>query len=119
MGHAVVQSVRAGSRLALVERRGVSDLYEQRLLVDRDPVFRGRWAELPERARRVLRATATSHAGAQITTTGLPAYRDLSRDDRKVLRDTGLCNPLGHWLDDRPFFDWIRRSADDHEGGQG
>jgi hypothetical protein len=49
----------------------------------------------------------------------LPAYRDLSRDDRKVLRDTGLCNPLGQWLDDRPFFDWIRRSADDHEGGQG
>jgi len=119
MGHGVVQSVRAGSRLALVERRGVSDLYEQRLLVDRDPVFRGRWAELPERARRVLRATATSQTGSQITTTGLPAYRDLSRDDRKVLRDTGLCNPLGQWLDDRPFFDWIRRSADDHEGGQG
>jgi hypothetical protein len=119
MGHAVVQSVRAGSRLALVERRGVSDLYEQRLLVDRDPVFRGRWAELPERARRVLRAMTSGHAGSPSNTTGLPAYKDLSRDDRKVLRDTGLCNPLGQWLDDRPFFDWMRRSADDHEGGQG
>jgi WD40 repeat protein len=117
MGFAVVHAVRAGTRLALVERRGVSDLYEQRLLVDRDPVFRGRWAELPERARRVLRATASAPGG--VTLIGLPAYKDLSRDDRKVLRDTGLCNPLGQWLDDRPFFDWIRRSADDHEGGQG
>jgi len=121
MGHAVVQSVRAGSRLALVERRGVSDLYEQRLLVDRAPVFRGRWLELPERARRVLRVrtAASAEADSDINTAELPAYKDLPRDDRKALRDAGLCNPLGQWLDDRPFFDWIRRSADDHEGGQG
>jgi hypothetical protein len=119
MGHAVVVAVRTGSRLALVERRGVSDLYEQRLLIEREDVFQGRWTELPERARRVLRVTASAEAGSAINTTGLPAYKDLSRDDRKVLRDTGLCSPQGQWLNDRPFFDWIRRSADDHEGGQG
>lgn len=114
MGHAVVQAVRAGDRLALVERRGVSDLYEQRLLLDRDPVFRGRWAELPERARRILRPASGSASATPVK--DLPAYKDLARDDKKVLRDTGLCNPLGQWLEDRPFFEWIRRSADDDEG---
>jgi hypothetical protein len=124
MGHAVVQAVRAGNRLSLVERRGVSDLYEQRLLVDRDAVFRGRWAELPERARRILRqapgaqgSAIAQQARSPATMTGLPSYYDLPRDDKQVLRDTGLCTPLGQWLDDRPFFEWIRRSADDHEGG--
>jgi WD40 repeat protein len=116
MGHAVVQAVRAGSRAALVERPGVSELYEQKLLVDRDAVFRGRWAELPERARRILRPLPVS-GQLPVQAARLPHYNDLPRDDRKILRDTGLCSPLGVWLDDPPFFDWIRRSADDHEGG--
>ena len=106
---AVVQDVRAGRRRALVEPEGVSDLYEQRLLLDRDAAaFGTRWAELPERAQRILR---TLRGG------DLPKYRELSTDDRKVLRDTGLCNAYGHWLPDPPFYEWIRRIGDVDPGG--
>lgn len=113
MGFAVVQAVRAGQRRALVEPDGVSDLYEQRLLLDRDiAAFGGRWAELPERAQRVLRGLRTRGAD-------LPRYRDLPPDDRRALRDTGLCNALGHWLPDAPFYDWIRRIGDIDEGKVG
>ena len=108
MGFAVVQAVRAGQRRALVHPDGISDLYEQRLLLDRDiAAFGGRWAELPERAQRVLRGLR----GAD-----LPRYRDLPPDDRRALRDTGLCNAHGHWLPDAPFYDWIRRIGDIDEG---
>lgn len=120
MGHAVVQAVRSGNRLSLVESRGVSDLYEQRLLLDRDAVFRTRFAELPTRGRRLLRdALNASTPSSNTNPMGLPPYREFSREDRKMLRDTGLCNPVGQWLDDRPFYEWIRRSADDHDGGPG
>lgn len=117
MGHAVVQAVRSGNRLSLVESRGVSDLYEQRLLLDRDAVFRTRFAELPGRARRLLRdALHASTPSSNTNPMGLPPYTEFSREDKKILRDTGLCNPVGQWLDDRPFYEWIRRSADDHDG---
>jgi WD40 repeat protein len=108
MGYAVVQAVRAGERLALVDQRGVSDLYEQRLLRDRDASFFGtRWAELPARARKLLWRLRTSPSAS------LPVFRELPPDDRKVLRATGLADAFGTWLDDRPFYDWIRRVADD------
>ncbi|XXY21232.1 pentapeptide repeat-containing protein [Sorangium sp. So ce216] len=104
MGYALVQAVRAGQRRALVERAGVHDLYEQRLLLDRDAAFfRPRWVELPERARAVLGALRGAPDAA------LPEVRKLPSGDVAVLCDAGLCDALGAWLVDPPFFDWIRR----------
>ncbi|WP_437970573.1 pentapeptide repeat-containing protein [Sorangium sp. So ce260] len=112
MGYALVQAVRAGQRRALVERSGVRELYEQRLLLDRDAAFfRARWAELPERARTVLGALRGSPDAA------LPEVRRLPSGDVAVLCDAGLCDALGTWLADPPFFDWIRRVA--REPGKG
>ncbi|WP_437290536.1 pentapeptide repeat-containing protein [Sorangium sp. So ce406] len=106
MGYALVQAVRAGQRRALVERAGVRDLYEQRLLLDRDAAFfRARWAELPARARGVLGALRGAPDAA------LPEVRRLPSEDVAVLCDAGLCDALGTWLADPPFFDWIRRVA--------
>jgi hypothetical protein len=108
MGFAVVQAVREGERRALVEREGVRDLYEQRLLLDRNAgYFATRWAELPERVRGVLDTIRTLPKGER------PVYRDLPPEDRQALRDTGLCNALGAWLEDEPFFDWIVRIKDE------
>ncbi|XXT23222.1 pentapeptide repeat-containing protein [Sorangium sp. So ce429] len=104
MGYALVQAVRAGQRRALVERAGVRELYEQRLLLDRDAAFfRPRWAELPARARAVLGALRGAPDAA------LPEVRKLPSGDVAVLCDAGLCDALGAWLVDPPFFDWIRR----------
>ncbi|WP_438036140.1 pentapeptide repeat-containing protein [Sorangium sp. So ce204] len=106
MGYALVQAVRAGQRRALVERAGVRELYEQRLLLDRDAAFfRPRWAELPQRARAVLGALRGAPDAA------LPEVRRLPSEDVAVLCDAGLCDALGAWLSDPPFFDWIRRVA--------
>ncbi|XYI01494.1 eIF2A-related protein [Sorangium sp. So ce1128] len=106
MGYALVQAVRAGQRRALVERAGVRELYEQRLLLDRDAAFfRPRWAELPRRARAVLGGLRGSPDAA------LPEVRRLPSEDVAVLCDAGLCDALGAWLADPPFFDWIRRVA--------
>ncbi|WP_437535823.1 pentapeptide repeat-containing protein [Sorangium sp. So ce726] len=106
MGYALVQAVRAGQRRALVERAGVRELYEQRLLLDRDTAFfRPRWAELPERARAVLGALRGAPDAA------LPEVRRLPSEDVAVLCDAGLCDAFGEWLADPPFFDWIRRIA--------
>ncbi|WP_437680875.1 pentapeptide repeat-containing protein [Sorangium sp. So ce131] len=106
MGYALVQAVRAGQRRALVERAGVRELYEQRLLLDRDAAFfRARWAELPERARVVLGGLRGAPEAA------LPEVRRLPSEDVAVLCDAGLCDALGTWLADPPFFDWIRRVA--------
>ncbi|WP_437758951.1 eIF2A-related protein [Sorangium sp. So ce1389] len=106
MGYALVQAVRAGQRRALVERAGVRDLYEQRLLLDRDAAFfRARWAELPARARAVLGGLRGAPDAA------LPEVRRLPSGDVAVLCDAGLCDALGAWLADPPFFDWIRRVA--------
>ncbi|XXX80807.1 pentapeptide repeat-containing protein [Sorangium sp. So ce134] len=112
MGYALVQAVRAGQRRALVERAGVRELYEQRLLHDRDAAFfRARWAELPARARAVLGALRGAQDAA------LPEVRRLPSADVAVLCDAGLCDAFGAWLADPPFFDWIRRVA--KEPGKG
>ncbi|AKJ00312.1 High-affnity carbon uptake protein Hat/HatR [Archangium gephyra] len=111
LGYAVVQAVRTGSRQSLVEPSGVTELYENRLLVDRDVgFFRTRWAELPARARAVLWRVRSSPDAS------LPQVRTLSPEDRKILRDTGLCDSLGRWLEDKPFYDWLRRIADEELG---
>jgi WD40 repeat protein/predicted amidohydrolase/energy-coupling factor transporter ATP-binding protein EcfA2 len=110
MGHGVVQAVRAGTRRALVEEDGVTDLYEKRLLLERDNVFRSRWQnELSAEARAVL---------VQMKDGQPPIYRELSRTERKDVRQVGLCTSAGDWLDDRPFFDWIWRNQDDLSGEQ-
>ncbi|WP_437727631.1 pentapeptide repeat-containing protein [Sorangium sp. So ce861] len=112
MGYALVQAVRAGQRRALVERAGVRELYDQRLLLDRDSAFfRARWAELPGRARAVLGALRGAPDAA------LPEVRRLPPGDVAVLCDAGLCDALGTWLADPPFFDWIRRVSKDSGRG--
>ncbi|HLL03000.1 MAG TPA: pentapeptide repeat-containing protein [Myxococcaceae bacterium] len=114
MGYAVVQAARAGNRQPLVERAAVTELYEDRLLVDRDVgYFRTRWAELPPRAQAVLWRVRASEEGS------LPAIRNLAPEERKVLRDTGLCDSLGRWVEDKPFYDWLRRIADEDLGRNG
>jgi hypothetical protein len=108
MGHAVVQAVQAGTRRALVDEAGVADLYERRLLLDRDAVFRSRWqSELPPAVRAVL---------LQLKDGRPPLYRELSRGERQAVRDSGLCSSAGDWLDDRPFYDWIWRNLADLQG---
>jgi hypothetical protein len=106
MGHAVVQSVRAGKRLALVDRQGVFDLYLDRLLQARDPVFRGRWGELPPEVRAVLLGMGDAP----------PSYDRLPRAVQQRVFATGLCSPDGIWVEDRPFDDWIRRNASSLRG---
>lgn len=108
MGHALVQAARSGNRRAWVERAVVTELYEGKLLVDRDTgYFRTRWAELPARARQALWRVRQSAEGKS------PEVRSLSPEERKALRDTGLTDHLGRWVEDLPFHDWLRRIADD------
>jgi hypothetical protein len=42
--------------------------------------------------------------------------KDLAPEDRKILRATGLCDAYGRWVEDKPFYDWLRRFADDELG---
>jgi hypothetical protein len=108
MGYAVVQAVRAGDRRALTSANAVDSLYKQRLLLDRDAgYFATRWAELPKRARDVLETIRMLPEGE------MPVMRELAPEDRRVLRDTGLCNAFGEWLQDMPFYLWIRRVKDE------
>jgi WD40 repeat protein/predicted amidohydrolase len=104
MGHAVVQAVSAGNHRALVDPEGVDDLYDRRLLRDRDNIFRSRWDELPPLAQELL---------AQRSDGRLPRYEEMSHMERKVVRDLGLCLPPNDWLPDPPFYDWIRRNLPD------
>jgi uncharacterized protein YjbI with pentapeptide repeats len=104
MGHAVVQAVQSGRRKALVDREGVLDLYDDRLLLGRAPAFRGRWDELPPPARTTLLGMTGSRP---------PPYTSLAPDQRKAVRDTGLCTSTGRWLKDRPFYDWVLQNSHD------
>lgn len=99
MGDAVVEAFAEGTHLALVDAQGVSALYEKSLFAAHDPSFQIRWGELPAAAQAILRS---------IKGTTKPVYKDLTRDEQEVLRETGLCNASGQWLDDGPFFEWIR-----------
>jgi hypothetical protein len=101
MGHAVVQAVRSGKRRALVEREGLFDLYLSRLLEGRKEVFWGRWQELPPKVQKLLAEAGDGR---------LPSYHRLPSSLRQLLYLTGLCT-AGTWLDDRPFFDWVRQNA--------
>jgi hypothetical protein len=70
----------------LVEAPGVSDLYEQSLFAAHDGSFQVRWEELPTTAQTIVRA---------IRGPTKPVYKDLGRDEQKVLRATGLCDARG------------------------
>jgi uncharacterized protein YjbI with pentapeptide repeats/predicted amidohydrolase len=97
MGHALLEADRSDRRRPFLERSALRELYEKRLLFERTAVFEGRWRELPARTRAVLRA----HADAR------PRLSDLDPADRTRVIDAGLCDAVGAWLPDRPFFDWI------------
>lgn len=104
MGYAVVQAVREGTRLALVEKRGVIDLYRRKLLHERDFVFRDRWQALPPLAHKALLAARLGR---------FPDYQALNRSERRAVRDAGLCDADGRWAEDRPFADWIELHRED------
>jgi hypothetical protein len=99
MGFAVEQELRVGR--AVVVRDQVVDLRHRRLIVDRDPVFAGRWAELPALARKTL----LDHRDQ------LPRLDDLTIDAADAVLGAGLATPAGLWLDDIPWFQWIRLHA--------
>jgi WD40 repeat protein len=102
MGDAVVGAVLEGNRRALVEAQGVTDLYEQSLFAAHDGSFQVRWEELPGAAQAIVHA---------IRDPIKLVYKDLGREEQKILRDTGLCDSRGQWIDDRPFFEWIQRTV--------
>jgi len=108
MGHALFEAWHLERRAYLGSRSAFLDVYEQRLLVDRGTaVFESRVRELPASVRALLAA----HPEAR------PIFRDLPLELRNLVVDCGLCSITGAWLDDRPFFDWIRRNPTAAAGG--
>ena len=101
MGHALYFAREAGQRKPFNDRASLAELYDQRLLVARSAVFEDRLRELPEPVRQLL----LTHREKR------PAFHSLPPEDRTLLVDTGLCTEAGTWLEDRPFFDWLRRRA--------
>lgn len=101
LGHALVEAARAGLRAPFGQREALRSLYEQRLLVDRRPVFEGRWKELPREVRAVLLADPQKR----------PRLLAVSQPQRSMLVDSGLCTSAGTWLKDLPFFEWIQMNA--------
>src|SRR5262249_22472589 len=99
MGFAVEQESRVGR--AVVVRDQVLELRHRRLIVDRDPGFAGRWAGLPALARETLLAHLDQ----------LPRLDDLTIDAADAVVGAGLATPAGAWLDDIPWFQWIRLHA--------
>jgi valyl-tRNA synthetase len=61
----------------------------------------GRWAELPTLAR----ATLLAHRDQ------LPRLDDLTIDAADAVLGAGLATPAGTWLDDIPWFQWVRFHA--------
>ncbi len=104
MGHAVVQEVAAGRRVALTDPSGVDELYVRRLLQERTPVFHGRWVELKPYAR---------HALLRMKQPGQPpTYSSMTKAEQEALQTAGVCSEFGDWLEDPPFYDWIWRRRD-------
>jgi uncharacterized protein YjbI with pentapeptide repeats len=101
MGHALFEAWHQERRAYLGSHAAFIDVYEQRLLVDRGTaVFESRVRELPATVRALL----AGHPEAR------PIFRDLPLELRNLVVDCGLCSIAGAWLDDKPFFDWIRRN---------
>ena len=109
MGYALVDTARRkADRRPFRDRKALYELYETRLIRERNHVFQARWRELAPRVRElILRERGR-----------LPEYTELPIADKKVVRDGGMFDALnGGWLLDRdpPFFDWIRRKYDELE----
>jgi hypothetical protein len=98
MGHALSERVRIGDRRPLHDPHELRNIYEQRLLVERNAAFESRWAELPTEVRSFL----LKHYMER------PEFLRLPQAERVRLLDAGLCTATGIWLADPPFFDWIR-----------
>jgi WD40 repeat protein len=101
MGHALYFENEAGRRKPFNEKAALAELYDQRLLVDRSPVFEDRLRELPEAVKQLLFAHREKR----------PTFHTLSPEERELLVEAGLCTQAGTWLEDRPFFDWLRTRA--------
>jgi hypothetical protein len=103
VGSALVAAAQAGDRRPLTDQAALDALYRARLLDDRDRVFRNRWDELPRDA----------HAAFLREQPVPPDAAALRRDERRAARFAGLLSPADAWLDDRPFYDWIRARRHD------
>lgn len=102
MGHALYFANTAGNRKPFNDKAALGELYDQRLLIERSPVFKDRLRELPEAVKEIL----FTHREQR------PELRSLVPEERTLLVDAGLCTEAGRWLPDKPFFEWIRRHAD-------
>ncbi len=101
MGHALYFAREAGQRKPFNEKAALAELYDQRLLVERSAVFEDRLREFPESVKQLLFAHRQKR----------PAFHTLPPEERELLVDAGLCTQAGTWLEDRPFFDWLRLRA--------
>ncbi|MFO0624058.1 MAG: AAA family ATPase [Polyangiales bacterium] len=99
MGQALVSAVRRGDHAPLQTEAAFLDLYERALLLDRTPMFEGRWNELTLPVRTLLH----EHAEAP-----RPRYDTLDEELQIALNECGLCDVRGRWLEDGPFFEWVR-----------
>jgi WD40 repeat protein/predicted amidohydrolase len=99
MGQTLVSAVRRGDHAPLQSEAAFLDLYERALLLDRTPMFEGRWNELTLPVRTLL------HEHAE---TPRPRYDTLDDELQIALNECGLCNVRGRWLEDGPFFEWVR-----------
>ncbi|MFJ9705801.1 FtsK/SpoIIIE domain-containing protein [Streptomyces sp. NPDC101234] len=96
VGEALVRAARDSRLPALDSRNALRAFIEKELIVGRSDVFRSRWNEIGPAGRGALLSDPGSVPG------------DPTRAQRKDLRDVGLMVWSGGWLDDRPFFAWIR-----------
>jgi DNA segregation ATPase FtsK/SpoIIIE, S-DNA-T family len=96
VGEALVRAARDSRLPALDSRDALRAFIEKELIVGRSDVFRSRWNEIGPAGREALLSEPGSVPG------------DPTRAQRKDLRDVGLMVWSGGWLDDRPFFAWIR-----------
>lgn len=98
IGWELAQRSRAGNREAHIDREAMLRMVKERLPVAAEDAFESRWDELPAVVREFL------VSGREVSS--------LARDAREVLRRTGLYAEGAGCLQDRPFFDWIKRNAD-------
>jgi S-DNA-T family DNA segregation ATPase FtsK/SpoIIIE len=109
VGDALVQARRRNELAPLSDHGALRRLIEDRLIDGCTDVFEGRWKEIGAAGRSALRdASDASQELPAEPGVGPDRLTPAQRDD---LRTVGLLRPGDTWLDDRPFFTWIRRNA--------
>jgi hypothetical protein len=108
MGEGIVHAVRSQNRReALVDMKVFKDLYKERLLGKWAIVFRTRWDELPPEIHQALLRDPVGEP---------PAFKTLPQHVRLMLVAAGLCRSDGSWVEDKPFFDWVKENENNLRG---